>query len=117
MARPRTVEPQEIVDAVRNGMFGSEAARKFGVSRVRVNQILAEHAPELLKGKLKSRSKDEIKEVKARQRAMIAATKKALKDHPTHVAAAEALGITTSGLYSRMRRHGLDVVKPRKVAA
>lgn len=110
MARPRTVEPKDVIAKFRDGTFkyGSEAARHFGCSRVRINQILNEHAPDLIVGKVKPQTAAETKVVAKRQKAMIVATEKALNKHPTHTAAAEALGLTKSGLYSRMRRFGIE---------
>ncbi len=109
MARPRTIDPTAVVGGFRDGTFkfGAEAARVFGCSRVRISQILAEYAPDLLVGKVKPRTEGEQEVITERQRKMVSETEAALKAHQTHVAAAAALGLTPSGLYSRMRRLGL----------
>ena len=111
MARNRTVEPAEVVAAMRgeNKLYASEVARKFGISRVRVSQILAEHAPDLLSTRARPKvTSADTKAQAKRQSTMVSATKKALKANPTHVAAAAALGLTASGLYSRMRRLNIE---------
>lgn len=110
MARPRTIDPKAVIDKFRDGSFryGSEAARHFGCSRVRINQILNEHAPDLIVGKVKPQTAAETKAVAKRQKVMITATERALHEHATHTAAADALGLTKSGLYSRMRRFGIE---------
>lgn len=108
MSRPRLVDPQEIVAAVRRDEHQADVARKFGISRVRVNQILAEHAPELrtrVKAKgSKVRTQEEEAELAEQRRDMI----KFLNAHNTRADAAHNLGLTTSGLYSRLRRLGID---------
>lgn len=104
MARPRTVDPLEIVSAIRAGMLSAEAARQFKITRVRVNQILTEHAPDLLPGKLKTVSAEDKKAVSANRKLMIVETKQALAESDTLVDAAVMLGLTTSGLSSRIRR-------------
>lgn len=114
MARTPTVDPQAVVKAVRaiHPAPGAAAAvaREFKLSRVRVSQILADLAPELLSSRAKPKPDDKLLKATAdRQRRAIAATVKALKDNPTHAAAAKTLGLTPSGLNSRMRRFDITV--------
>ncbi len=111
MARHRTVDPTEVIAVMRGEepLFAAEAARKFGISRVRVGQILAEHAPDLLSQRARPTiTPEESKAQARRQQKMAAATRKALKAHATHIAAAASLGLTASGLYSRMRRLNIE---------
>jgi hypothetical protein len=109
MARTRTIDPDEVVRRFRSGEFkyGSEAARVFGCSRVRINQILHDHAPDLIMGKLKPRTKREQSELAKRQRKMVDATRAAILKYETIPEAAASLGLTSSGLYNRIRRFSL----------
>lgn len=96
----------EVVAAFRDGEVktGAEAARAFKCTRVRINQILQDYAPAFLAGKTKAANPAADRVLKRRQAEMVRATAAALKAHPTHAEAAQALGLTASGLYSRMRR-------------
>jgi transcriptional regulator with GAF, ATPase, and Fis domain len=109
--RPK-VDWKKVVRAFRSGKVknGAEAARLFGCSRVRINQILGEHAPDLLPGKVKPVSASQERAVRHRQAKMRLDTADALKTHPTITLAAQALGLTSSGLYSRMRRLNITEV-------
>jgi len=70
MARPRTVDPDVVVQRVRDGEFSSEVSRDLKISRARVNQILAENAPELLPRKGKPlKTSPEARAARAAQRA------------------------------------------------
>ena len=105
MARPRTVEPDVIVAAVVSGDLPAEVARNFGVSRVRVSQILEQHAPHLLKRKKgPTVLTDEQIAAKAEERAKVV---EALNTHDMFKDAAASLNLTPSGLYSRMDRLGI----------
>lgn len=111
MPRTATIDPQEVVKGFRDGKFkyGSEAAREFGCSRVRIHQILSEHAPDLKIGRnVKEKSKAEQKRLEARQKKMKAETERALKKHPSLAAAARSLGLTESGLQNRVRRFNIE---------
>jgi transcriptional regulator with GAF, ATPase, and Fis domain len=108
MARPRRVDPSMVVEKVRGGMFASEVARELKISRVRVGQILEEHAPDLLVGKFKRLAPSAQRQLAARQRKMVADTQKALAKFTTKTEAARHLGLTNSGLSSRLRRFGLE---------
>lgn len=116
MARPRVIDPMVVVQGFREGKFrfGADAAREFKCSRVRINQILNEYAPDLLPGKEKPVVAADQRALAARQKKMRSATERALKDFPTLSTAAGSLGLTESGLTSRMRRLGIE--KPRIVA-
>jgi transcriptional regulator with GAF, ATPase, and Fis domain len=106
IGRKPKVDWKKVVRAFRAGKVktGAEAARKFGCSRVRINQILREHAPDLLTGKFKPVSPAQEQVIHKRQARMVKETREALDAHPTHAMAAQALGLTASGLYSRLRR-------------
>jgi transcriptional regulator with GAF, ATPase, and Fis domain len=103
MGRPRSVNYGEVIKAIRNGSKPAQAAKEFKISRARVNQILKEHAPELLTEQAFA------KRAETKQRAeMRKATVKALKKHGgLQAKAAIDLGITPSGLHARMRRLGI----------
>ncbi len=94
--------------AVRRVKRQSTVARQFGITRVRVNQILEDHAPELRKHPKpktpKTLTPEQLKERAKDRRDLL----KLLNAHNTRRQAAEALGLTTSGLYSRMRRLGIE---------
>ncbi|AFU88104.1 hypothetical protein CcrColossus_gp234 [Caulobacter phage CcrColossus] len=109
MPRPRTIDPQEVVTKMRDGTFAyaAEAARYFKCSRVRIQQILDEHAPDLRAGKVSS-TLATPKERKAREAALRKETQAALKSTKSINEAAAALKLTRSGLYSRMRRLGIE---------
>ena len=108
MSRPRTVDPMEVVAAVKRLKRQSTVARQFGITRVRVNQILEEYAPDLRKHPKptvpKTRTPDQEKARLQERRDLL----KLLNAHNTRKQAADALGLTTSGLYSRMRRLGIE---------
>lgn len=108
MSRPRLADPQAVVAAVRRNEHQADVARTFGISRVRVNQILAELAPELRirakNHKAKVLTPEEEKELAQQRTDMI----RFLNAHETRKHAAESLGLTTSGLYSRLRRLGIN---------
>lgn len=106
MPRPRSVDPEAVVQAIRDGAYAAEAARTFKISRVRVRQILDQYAPDLVTNP--THAPTLTPEEKAARRELIAETKKALKEHSTITAAAKALGLTNSGLYMRMSRLGIQ---------
>lgn len=109
VGRPPKVDWRAVVQAFRSEEVktGAEAARKFGCSRVRISQILGEHAPDLLPGKAKPQTPAEARATRDRQAKMKKKTQEAIQANPTHTLAAQALGITPSGLYNRKRRLGL----------
>lgn len=111
MGRPRRIDPAEVVQRFRDGtyLYGSEAARAFGCSRVRIHQILEEHAPELMIRRTPAQvAPQEAAARKKRRAALIKETVAALKAHETVKDAAAALGLTPPGLQNRIRRYGLD---------
>lgn len=104
MARPSTVDADAVVKAVRDGTIAAQVARQFGITRVRVNQILKENAPELLANKSRNLNEDAAAEVSARRDEARAETIKVMAEAETKVAAARKLGLTVSGLNARLRR-------------
>ncbi|AXQ68781.1 hypothetical protein HOU00_gp344 [Caulobacter phage CcrPW] len=94
---------------MRDGTFAyaAEAARYFKCSRVRIQQILDEHAPDLRAGKVSS-TQATPKERKAREAVLRKETQAALKTTKSINEAAAVLKLTRSGLYSRMRRLGIE---------
>jgi len=98
----------EVVAAVQRVKRQSTVARQFGITRVRVNQILEEYAPGLRKHP-KAKAKKELTPEQEKDRAQDRRDLlKILNAHDTRKQAADALGLTTSGLYSRMRRLGIE---------
>lgn len=102
MARPSTVDSDEVIAYVRQGFIPADAARHFGISRMRVSQIIAEKAPEL------SHPRPRPTNLTPEQEAVIAQTEDALANAKSRVAAATSLGLTISGLNSRLRRYGIE---------
>lgn len=109
MARPSTVDSDEVIAYVRAGNIAAQAARHFGISRMRVSQIIAEKAPDLSQ----ATRVDGAPRLDAAQKALVQATKAALKKANTRVEAAKLLGITVSGLNSRIRRYGIEDILTR----
>lgn len=107
MARPSSVDSEAVIAAVRSGTIAAEVGRQFGITRVRVNQILKEKAPELLANKTRTVKKSDAVLVNRRRSAAVVATEKALQKATTKKAAAEALGLTVSGLNARLRRFAI----------
>lgn len=103
MARPSTVDSDAVVAYVRAGNIGADAARHFGISRMRVSQIIAEKAPELSQA-----PRHEPTTLSREQKAMITQTKAALAKAKSRVEAANILKLTVSGLNSRLRRYGIE---------
>lgn len=104
MARPSTVDGDAVVQAVRDGAIAAEAARTFGITRMRVTQILKDKAPDLLPNKPRSVNKADRTVVSARRREAKAETIKVMKTAESKVDAARSLGLTVSGLNSRLRQ-------------
>ncbi|UTC28930.1 hypothetical protein MARCHEWKA_04180 [Brevundimonas phage vB_BpoS-Marchewka] len=102
MARPSTVDSDAVVAYVRQGFIPADAARHFGISRMRVSQIIAERAPDLSHA-----GPPQTFEPTPDQQAMIAKTEAAMASAKTRVEAARALKLTVSGLNSRLRRYGI----------
>lgn len=112
MPRPRTVDPLQVVAAVKRLKRQSIVAREFEISRVRVNQILAEYAPELLKHRKPPETRELTpEELKNRARDKLD-LERMLRAHRTRKEAAKAMGLTKSGLYSKMRRLGVEYKGP-----
>ena len=111
MARPSTVDSDEVIAYVRAGNIPADAARHFGISRMRVSQIIAEKAPELSHA---SRTPEAEPKLDREQKALIRQTQAALKKANTRVEAARLLKITVSGLNSRIRRYGIEDTLTRR---
>lgn len=96
MGRKRIVNPAEIVAAVRSGKLRSAVARDHGISRMRVTQIMQE-----ADGVTAAPVVEETPE----QQELVQRTLAALADSHTLADAAFSLGLTSSGLQTRIRRH------------
>lgn len=111
MARPSTVDSDEVVAYVRAGNIPAEAARHFGISRMRVSQIIAEKAPSLSSRRVTPVAPTQLT---PQQKKVIRETEKALKQAKTRVEAAGLLKLTVSGLNSRLRRFNIEDTLKRR---
>ncbi len=104
MPRHSSVNVAELIDGIRRGGTPNKMAILFGISRMRVSQILSDNAPELLSHKRKPDQTPEMVEKHQREREQLL---RVLACFQYRKDAAAHLGLTTSGLYSRMRKLGI----------
>lgn len=109
MGRQPKIDPAAVIADFNAGKFrfAADAAKEYGCSRTYMHMLLKKHAPQFLPGKVKPRSDSEQQQIDARQAQMKLDTETAVKQHDTPETAAAALGLTRSGLYTRMRRLGI----------